>query len=87
MGRLAQLVEHLLYTQGVAGSSPAPPTRNALLDRAGSDGVLETLRRIEADVADLKSRVGYGSRQTSCLPEGAAQLGGPFLFDLIRRLE
>ena len=25
-GRLAQLVEHLLYTQGVAGSSPAPPT-------------------------------------------------------------
>src|SRR5215210_3152742 len=24
-GRLAQLVEHLLYTQGVAGSSPAPP--------------------------------------------------------------
>ena len=25
-GRLAQLGEHLLYTQGVAGSSPAPPT-------------------------------------------------------------
>ena len=26
-GRLAQLVEHLLYTQGVGGSSPSPPTR------------------------------------------------------------
>jgi hypothetical protein len=25
-GRLAQLVEHLLYTQGVGGSSPSPPT-------------------------------------------------------------
>jgi hypothetical protein len=24
-GRLAQLVEHLLYTQVAAGSSPAPP--------------------------------------------------------------
>src|SRR4029078_12108156 len=26
-GRLAQLVERLPYTQGAAGSSPAPPTR------------------------------------------------------------
>ena len=25
-GRLAQLVEHLLYTQGVGGSIPSPPT-------------------------------------------------------------
>ena len=27
-GRLAQLVEHLVYTEGVKGSSPLPPTRN-----------------------------------------------------------
>ena len=24
-GRLAQLVEHLVYTEGVGGSSPSPP--------------------------------------------------------------
>ena len=28
-GRLAQLVERLLYTQDVGGSSPSPPTRRA----------------------------------------------------------
>ncbi len=26
MGRLAQLVEHLVYTERVGGSSPSPPT-------------------------------------------------------------
>src|SRR5689334_4769055 len=26
-GRLAQLVEHLVYTQRVGGSSPSPPTK------------------------------------------------------------
>ena len=26
-GRLAQLVEHLVYTEGVKGSSPLPPTK------------------------------------------------------------
>ena len=26
MGRLAQLVEHLVYTERVIGSSPLPPT-------------------------------------------------------------
>ena len=25
-GRLAQLVEHFVYTEGVGGSSPSPPT-------------------------------------------------------------
>jgi hypothetical protein len=29
-GRLAQLVERLLYTQDVGGSSPSPPTRKSL---------------------------------------------------------
>src|SRR4051794_34232824 len=28
-GRLAQRLEHLPYTQGVAGSNPSPPTREA----------------------------------------------------------
>ncbi len=27
VGRLAQLGEHLVYTQGVTGSSPVPPTK------------------------------------------------------------
>ena len=26
-GRLAQLVEHLVYTENVGGSSPSPPTK------------------------------------------------------------
>ena len=30
-GRLAQLVEHGVYTAGVGGSSPSPPTRRCLL--------------------------------------------------------
>src|SRR5512132_2611761 len=32
-GRLAQLVEHRLYTPAVTGSSPVPPTRLRALDR------------------------------------------------------
>jgi hypothetical protein len=32
-GRLAQLVEQLLYTQRVGGSSPSPPTIPLLPDR------------------------------------------------------
>ena len=30
-GRLAQLGEHLLYTQGVGGSIPSPPIRITML--------------------------------------------------------
>ena len=30
MGRLAQLVEHLVYTERVIGSSPLPPTIKCL---------------------------------------------------------
>jgi hypothetical protein len=33
-GRLAQLVEHLVYTERVGGSSPSPPTRRR---QAGMD--------------------------------------------------
>jgi hypothetical protein len=29
-GRLAQLVEHLVYTERVGGSSPSPPTTISL---------------------------------------------------------
>ena len=32
-GRLAQLVEHLVYTEGVGGSSPSPPTHDRLVER------------------------------------------------------
>src|SRR5829696_7584924 len=32
VGRLAQLGERLVYTQEVAGSSPAPPTLSAVVD-------------------------------------------------------
>ena len=30
-GRLAQLVEHLVYTERVSGSSPLPPTTRSLI--------------------------------------------------------
>ena len=33
-GRLAQLVEHLVYTEGVGGSSPSSPTNGAPRDDA-----------------------------------------------------
>ena len=35
-GRLAQLVEHRLYTPAVTGSSPVPPTTHDLVYDAGS---------------------------------------------------
>jgi len=35
-GRLAQLVERLLYTQVAAGSSPAPPIPGRMVERVGS---------------------------------------------------
>ncbi len=31
-GRLAQLVERLLYTQDVGGSSPSPPTKPIIMN-------------------------------------------------------
>ena len=33
-GRLAQLVEHLVYTERVSGSSPLPPTIFPILDQS-----------------------------------------------------
>jgi hypothetical protein len=38
-GRLAQLVEHLVYTERVGGSSPSPPT---MLARSLSGGQAST---------------------------------------------
>jgi hypothetical protein len=37
-GRLAQLGEHLLYKQGVGGSSPSPPISVSICARQGSHG-------------------------------------------------
>ena len=41
LGRLAQLVEHLVYTEGVKGSSPLLPTKNIK-----SGGVAQLVRAI-----------------------------------------
>ncbi len=39
-GRIAQLAEHLLYTQGVTGSSPVSPTRKlAIIAEAWCSGL------------------------------------------------
>lgn len=43
-GRLAQLVEHLLYTQGVRGSSPLSPTVSFLPSRCNSPIVSSGVR-------------------------------------------
>ena len=40
-GRLAQLVEHLVYTEGVKGSSPLLPTKRII-----SGGVAQLVRAI-----------------------------------------
>ena len=37
-GRLAQLVEHLVYTEGVKGSSPLLPTKDIYLRGCSSVG-------------------------------------------------
>ena len=44
-GRLAQLVEHLVYTEGAGGSSPSPPTSTTASSRMG--------RRATSDSAAL----------------------------------
>ena len=41
-GRLAQLVEHLVYTEGVKGSSPLLPTKK----KSKSGGVAQLVRAI-----------------------------------------
>jgi hypothetical protein len=76
-GRLAQLVERLLYTQDVGGSSPSPPTRSASVrparsgDDWGSDPLrkywkpgwgLERVRMLLAASASLKFAVGPRDR-------------------------
>ena len=62
LGRLAQLVEHLVYTEGVKGSSPLLPTK-----RIKSGGVAQLVRAIACHA------IGRGfeslhSRHFACLP-------------------
>ena len=66
-GRLAQLVERLLYTQDVGGSSPSPPTRSASVRpaRSGDDWGSDPLRKYSgnrAASASLKFAVGLRDR-------------------------
>jgi hypothetical protein len=46
LGRLAQLVEHLVYTERVGGSSPSPPTSLRILheNQAGYESAALRLR-------------------------------------------
>ncbi len=62
-GRLAQLVEHLVYTERVGGSSPSPPTRvcNSLAPFCAPDALaplvdwLDRLRLVQISRASLPS--------------------------------
>jgi hypothetical protein len=52
-GRLAQLVEHRLYTPGVTGSSPVPPTQfNADCGLQTDDCILDCGLMIVLRIAD-----------------------------------
>ena len=44
-GRLAQLVERLLYTQDVGGSSPSPPTNHGVPGKLVNSSTAECPRR------------------------------------------
>ena len=79
MGRLAQLVEHLLYTQGVGGSSPSPPmdawfSCSTMLDpRLGSVPVYNTPCR--GGISRVGTRVGcprVAGRLVRVLPQRAS---------------
>src|SRR4029453_14040648 len=51
-GRLAQLVEHRLYTPAVRGSSPLPPTIDTVeIDESRSSGD----NSVDSDISNLKS--------------------------------
>ena len=54
-GRLAQLVEHLLYTQGVGGSSPSPPIAMAV--EAAQVSLLRWLRRQLAQPSQIREHL------------------------------
>ncbi len=41
-GRLAQLVEHLVYTERVGGSSPSPPTSISTRERCAAHLLVAT---------------------------------------------
>ena len=67
-GRLAQLAEHLVYTERVGGSSPSPPTSRRRLARAA-------LGLILAFSALLGCRRGFGGFRVDDVPRPAARGG------------
>ena len=97
VGRLAQLVEHLIYTEGVAGSSPAPSTRYRYLRIKAKpafkrSGVCEALQ-----VASLHCAGGGGCTRNAlpalflvhhdCFDRGEAHQNVDNLFDCRPRAE
>ena len=58
-GRLAQLVEHLVYTERVGGSSPSPPTR--MRGEMAACGLARSLVTLLASVAVAASLLGWST--------------------------
>src|SRR5829696_9439266 len=68
VGRLAQLGERLVYTQEVAGSSPAPPTLSAVVDEVLSGGETGRPRPVRSSwpwVGDDPQSTGGGEDDSS----------------------
>ena len=61
IGRLAQLVEHLVYTERVGGSSPSPPTIAAI---SASSAALR--QREKGDCASVPPHVNAAPGATAC---------------------
>src|SRR5829696_1500487 len=73
VGRLAQLGERLVYTQEVAGSSPAPPTLSAVVDEVLSGGETGRPRPVRSSwpwVGDDPQSTGGGEDDSSLRPCG-----------------
>ena len=68
LGRLAQSVERLVYTENVGGSSPSPPTK----PRRGRSGLARGL-----------SAVLVAATACSVLPVAAARAAEPMAFELL----
>ncbi len=74
IGRLAQLVEHFVYTEGVGGSNPSPPTS---LRSRSEEGCRAEARRAKAGYCIRELRLGKPGECSHDLCIYSPKLGKP----------